>query len=86
MKRFLVFLFLLLPTLAVADGEQTFSPTDKVLYFNADVLKDVIKRGFPEDLRLNVAQKYVDLMDEKGNMSVADLVAVCDAGGLDMIK
>ena len=86
MKRFLVFLFLLLPTLAVADGEQTFSPTDKVLYFNADVLKDVIKRSFPEDLRLNVAQKYVDLMDEKGNMSVADLVAVCDAGGLGVIK
>ena len=86
MKKWFAFLLLLLPTLAMADDTPTFSATDKVLYFNSDVLKDVIKRTFPENLQLNVAQKYVDLMDEKGNMSVADLVAVCDAGGLDMIK
>ena len=84
MKKFLTSLplFVLLYP-AFADN---FNATDKVLYFNSDVLIDVIKRTFPEDLQLNVAQEYVDLIDENGNVSIQDLMAVCHAGKLEVTK
>ncbi len=84
MKRLLTFLlFLILSVPAFADG---FGANDKVLYFNSDVLIDVIKRNFANDLQLNVAQKYVDLMDVNGNVSIVDLVTVCKTGNLDTNK
>ena len=84
MKKFLTSLplFVLLYP-AFADN---FNATDKVLYFNSDVLIDVIKRTFPEDLQLNVAQEYIDLIDENGNVSIQDLMAVCHAGKLNVTK
>ena len=84
MKLFLTFLpILILSVPAFADG---FSANDKVLYFNSGVLIDVIKNTFPENLQLNVAQKYVDLMDANGNVSVNDLMSVCKTGALNTTK
>ena len=84
MKLFLTFLpILILSVPAFADG---FGANDKVLYFNSGVLIDVIKNTFPENLQLNVAQKYIDLMDKNGNVSIQDLMAVCHAGKLDVTK
>ena len=84
MNKILIFMLLLLLSVPVlADG---FGANDKVLYFNSDVLIDVIKRNFPEDLHLNVANQYVGLMDSNGNMSVNDLVVVCKTGGLNYEK
>ena len=57
MKRMIVSLsVLLLFAAARADG---FGPNDKVLYFNSDTLIAVIKNTFPQNLQLDVANKYV---------------------------
>lgn len=63
-----------------------FGPDDKILYFSSDVLINVIKNTFDEKLQLAVARKYVDLMDENGNVSISDLVSICDTGKLDNIQ
>ena len=68
---------------AQADG---FGPSDKVLYFNSETLIAVIKDTFPQNLQLDVANKYVELMDAKGNVSIDDLITVCGVGQLDNAK
>lgn len=83
MKRLIAFLSVLLCTPAYADG---FGVNDKVLYFNSNVLIDVIKNTFPQNLQLDVANKYVELMDKFGNVSIADLITVCGVGNLDNAK
>ncbi len=83
MKRLIAFLSVLLCAPAYADG---FGVNDKVLYFNSNVLIDVIKNTFPQNLQLDVANKYVELMDKSGNVSIADLITVCGVGNLDNAK
>lgn len=83
MKRLIAFLSVLLSIPAFADG---FGVNDKVLYFNSNVLIDVIKNTFPQNLQLDVANKYVELMDKSGNVSIADLITVCGVGNLDNAK
>jgi len=83
MKRLIGFLSVLLSMPAYADG---FGVNDKVLYFNSNVLIDVIKNTFPQNLQLDVANKYVELMDKSGNVSIADLITVCGVGNLDNAK
>lgn len=83
MKRLIGFLSVLLCAPAYADG---FGVNDKVLYFNSNVLIDVIKNTFPQNLQLDVANKYVELMDKSGNVSIADLITVCGVGNLDNAK
>ena len=82
MKRLITSL-LLLCTSAYADA---FGPNDKVLYFNSETLIEVIKNTFPQNLQLDVANKYVELMDSKGNVSIDDLRTVCGVGQLDNAK
>ena len=82
MKRLITSL-LLLCTSAYADA---FGPNDKVLYFNSETLIEVIKNTFPQNLQLDVANKYVELMDSKGNVSIYDLRTVCGVGQLDNAK
>jgi hypothetical protein len=84
MKRLITSLsVLLLCTSAYADA---FGPNDKVLYFNSETLIEVIKNTFPQNLQLDVANKYVELMDSKGNVSIDDLRTVCGVGQLDNAK
>ena len=83
MKRLIAFLSVLLSMPAFADG---FGVNDKVLYFNSNVLIDVIKNTFPQNLQLDVANRYVELMDKSGNVSIADLITVCGVGNLDNAK
>ena len=84
MKRLITSLsVLLLCTSAYADA---FGPNDKVLYFNSETLITVIKNTFPQNLQLDVANKYVELMDDKGNVSINDLTTVCGVGQLDNVK
>ena len=80
MLKYLALLTVFLPTHLYADE---FGPNDKVLYFNANVLLEVITRNFPENLRLDVANKYTSVMDTNGNVSIADLTEVCIVGRLD---
>ena len=83
MKRLIGFLSVLLSMPAYADG---FGVNDKVLYFNSETLINVIKNTFPQNLQLDVANKYVELMDKSGNVSIADLITVCGVGNLDNAK
>ena len=84
MKRLITSLSVLfLFAVARADG---FGPSDKVLYFNSETLINVIKNTFPQNLQLDVANKYVELMDSKGNVSIDDLITVCGVGKLDNAK
>ena len=83
MKRLIGFLSVLLCAPAYADG---FGVNDKVLYFNSETLINVIKNTFPQNLQLDVANKYVELMDKSGNVSIADLITVCGVGNLDNAK
>ena len=84
MKRLITSLSVLfLFAAARADG---FGPSDKVLYFNSETLIAVIKDTFPQNLQLDVANKYVELMDSKGNVSIDDLITVCGVGKLDNAK
>ncbi len=83
MKRLIAFLSVLLSMSAYADG---FGVNDKVLYFNSETLIAVIKNTFPQNLQLDVANKYVELMDQSGNVSIADLITVCGVGNLDNAK
>jgi len=64
-------------------ADESFNATDKVLYFNSEVLADVITNTFPNDLQLGVAERYTTVMDDNGNVSIADLVDVCNVGNLD---
>lgn len=84
MKKLLTsWLLLLVLAPAYADG---FGANDKILYFNSDVLINVIKKTFVEELQLDVANKYVSVMDDYGNVSISDLVSVCAVGKLDNVK
>ena len=83
MKRLIAFLSVLLCAPAYADG---FGVNDKVLYFNSETLINVIKNTFPQNLQLDVANRYVELMDKSGNVSIADLITVCGVGNLDNAK
>ncbi len=83
MKRLIAFLSVVLLMPAYADG---FGLNDKVLYFNSETLINVIKNTFPQNLQLDVANKYVEVMDDKGNVSIADLITVCGVGKLDNAK
>ncbi len=84
MKRLIISLSVLL--LYASAHADTFGPNDKVLYFNSDTLITVIKNTFPQNLQLDVANKYVELMDSKGNVSIDDLRTVCGVGQLDNAK
>ena len=84
MKRLITSLSVLF--LFAAAHADAFGPNDKVLYFNSETLIAVIKDTFPQNLQLDVANKYVELMDSKGNVSIDDLIAVCGVGKLDNVK
>ena len=81
MKRFITFLSVLF--FAVFAYAEDFDANDKVLYFSPEVLIDVIRRTFAENLHYDVAQKYIEVEDKNGNVSIADLVEVCAVGNLD---
>ena len=84
MKRLIVFLSALLSTSAYAEN---FTATDKVLFFSTDVLIEVIERNFDKNLQLDVANKYIELMDSTTHsVSIADLTTVCATGQIDSAK
>lgn len=84
MKRLIVFLSALLSTSAYAEN---FTATDKVLFFSTDVLIEVIERNFDKNLQLDVANKYIELMDSATHsVSIADLTTICATGQIDSAK
>ena len=84
MKRLIVFLSALLFTSAYAEN---FTADDKVLFFSTDVLIEVIERNFDKNLQLDVANKYIELMDTTTHsVSIMDLITVCGVGKLDNAK
>lgn len=84
MKRLIVFLSALLSTSAYAEN---FTADDKVLFFSTDVLIEVIERNFDKNLQLDVANKYIELMDTTTHsVSIADLTTICATGQLDNAK
>ncbi len=80
MKKSLTFLSLLcLSTPAFAE----FSATDNVLFFYWYQLAPEIKETFtPGENAAAAAQKYIEVMDNYGNVSIAGLKDVCVAGGI----
>lgn len=84
MKRLIVFLSALLSASAYAEN---FTATDKVLFFSTDVLIEVIERNFDKNLQLDVANKYIELMDSATHsVSIADLTTICATGQIDSAK
>ena len=82
MKKFLT----ILPLLCVSvPAFAEINPTDKVFFFYPDELAAQLAATFsPKDpYALRAAQKYADLMDSTGRVSLSDLREVCSIGKVD---